>query len=102
MKKFRITLPLAALALAVAASAFTAPSTGNARTSEDLYWYFFDNDNNALNGQIGSGTVSHQDALDATDCPDVGMIDCARGFLTPQSPTQVNPGVGADQIKRVE
>lgn len=102
MKKFRITLPLVALVLAVAASAFTAPSSSNARTNDDLYWYFFDHENNALNGQIGSGTVSQQDALDATDCPNDGMIDCARGYLTPQSPTQANPGLGVDQIKRVQ
>jgi hypothetical protein len=70
MKKFRFSLPLLAIMLAVGASAFTVePST--TKSMDPLYHWFSPD----LTTYLGQRSVADQEVV----CPGTGNI-CARGF----------------------
>lgn len=69
MKKFRIGLPALALAVAVAASAFT-PTGVTPKTTDPMFHWF-----SPSNTYLGQRTEAAQEAL----CPGSG-ITCARGY----------------------
>jgi hypothetical protein len=86
MKKIKFSLPILALIIGIAASAFTvkessSPKTGN---EQSLYWYFVDNSGN-LGNQIGTTQQTKSAVMNTIDCDDTDSQDCARGYLTQQS-----------------
>jgi hypothetical protein len=78
MKKFRFALPAFALALAIAASAFTTHSK-QAATTTGLHWFSVSN----ASAQY-DGLVSKEEEKDFTGCLDETDLICARGYTEEQ------------------
>ena len=104
MKKY--FFPLVAVLLAIGFSAFTAPSkSASAKQADEyLFWYFYDQGNDELNGQIGTVEKTHADAKEATQCLDnqFSVIECARGYEEEKNPYQISPGTGDDRVKDID
>lgn len=103
MKKPTIALPLLALVLALAASAFTArPSSANAAPENVLYWYTVTYDQQHPNGIIESSDdlVAQDEKSNVTGlCPGGSAIDCLRGFTQPLS-TFPSEAAAQDEVMR--
>lgn len=84
MKKIKFSLPILALILGIAASAFTVKTHNPASTNERLlYWYLVEQ-NGDIGDQVGSSQMTKTDAIDVTGCEDNSAPDCARGYTSTQ------------------
>jgi hypothetical protein len=100
MKKIRFSLPILALALGIAASAFTSRPAAKNTDLNTFYWYYFDGTN--LTGPVSEDKISHSSAAGLTTCDDTSGPDCARGYdneLSGDFP-QAPPMVTGDNILR--
>lgn len=90
MKKIRLSLPLAALVLALVASAFTARPETSPSTDPELYWFRASDlqyMNKDVKGDSNSGEIGR------TGC-DGSATPCEYGFLEEQLVNPANPGAG--------
>jgi hypothetical protein len=94
-------MSVAAVALAVAASAFTTVKPGTTANTASLFWYQVDYSNNP-NGVINSSDAlyDHAEKTDVDSPCDQGTVrDCLRGF-TSEISSFPTTNMGTDQIKR--
>ena len=96
MKKIKFSLPILALILGIAASAFTVKTQNTASTDERLlYWYLVDGNGN-IGTQIGSGQETKTDAIMDGPCENQVAPDCARGYTSQQTLGVPAPPVSAE------
>jgi len=101
MKKIKLILPVIAFALAILASAFTAPKKAPQKLSS-LYWYRVTYDIDHPDGAIlssGDFYVQDQKTSVTSPCSAGSVKDCLRGFLT-QLSSFPEDAVGSDQIMK--
>jgi hypothetical protein len=100
MKKIRIGLPVIALMIAIAGSAFTTISKSTPANQTDLFWYVYDADTDELVSQIGSGQVSKEEAA-STGCESDQGVECARAYSSPMTGLPISgPQSGVDFLSK--
>lgn len=101
MKRINLLFPILAFAIAIFASAFTAPRNAPKKLSF-LYWYEVTYDLDHPDGAILSSSdfLVQDDKSNVTSpCPSGSTKDCLRGFSS-QITTFPEESIGADQIMK--
>jgi hypothetical protein len=98
-RSFKLSLPILALIIGIAASAFTVQPASfhkNAKATTLYYWRI--NSDGSLGAYLGSFT-SHAAAKAASGCPDDVAPDCARGYVSSTPPSNPSQNV-QDRIEK--
>lgn len=101
MKRMKMILPIMAFAIAIFASAFTAPKKSSHKFSS-LYWYRITYNVDHPDGAVLNSNdffVQDDKANVSSPCSPGSVKDCLRGFSS-QISTFPEEASGSDQIKK--